>query len=129
MVERMSILGEPIKWSVPQEPTYEYPTTRHGFSRRVSIPTPPIVRAGVVWSAGPVPGTAWVIPDEREEAEGFAVCVQIDTGGQHSQRPVDVARSTSDAQRSTAHRYRLRREGISAKRGAAGVRTNSSRAS
>lgn len=124
MSERMNILGEPIKWSVPQEPAYEWETTRQGFSRRVSIDTPPIVRAGIVWSAGPVTGTAWVIPDEREETEGFAVCVRIDTGGQHSQRPVDVARSTRDAQRNTAHLYRLRREGISAQRGAAGVRIN-----
>lgn len=54
-------------------------------------------RCGVVWSAGPVAGTAWVIPDERGVDEGRAVCVHIGPDNKNAARGVDERRSTATA--------------------------------
>jgi hypothetical protein len=83
------LLGQPITWAVPQPATYEAGSWR-------SIPQPDLMRTGVVWSAGPATGTAWVIPDERAEGEGYAVCVVISSKGAHKQREIDIKRSTAD---------------------------------
>lgn len=82
-----ALLGQEITWSVPQPPQYAPGSYR-------SIPQPDLVRTGVVWSHGPVENTAWVLPDERAEDEGTAVCVAVSKAGKHTQRDVDLKRST-----------------------------------
>lgn len=56
-------------------------------------------RAGTVWSAGPVTDTFWVVPDERREGEGLAVCLYRIRAGVYRHRKVDVERSGEDWQR------------------------------
>jgi hypothetical protein len=105
MSARESILGARIAWSVLYD-------GREGDEHRV--------RTGVVWSAGPVTGTAWVIPDVPEPAEGYAVCVKVENDGYAAQRAVDYNRSTA-----AGHEWQLRlirQRGHVAARGAADVR-------
>lgn len=63
-------------------------------------------RTGVAWSAGPLRGTAWVIPDGRAEGEGAAVCVRVSRSKGHTV-------TESDRRRSTA---RIQAEGLAALR-------------
>lgn len=87
-----SLLGQAIEWTVEQAKVYD-PETRR------MVEPPPDGRSGVVWSAGPVTGTAWVIPDQPREDEGHAVCVLISAKGAHRQRVLDQCRSTAERHR------------------------------
>ncbi len=82
------LLGRRITWTLTE--TTDRPT-----------------RTGVVWSAGPVQGTAWVVPDEPQDGEGHAVCVRIAPSG-HEQRSIDLRRSTAVAQRDALDSLRHR---------------------
>lgn len=67
---------------------------------RMMVVQPDDVRTGVVFSAGPVTSTAWVIPDEPREGEGHAVCVFLSAAG-NRQRPVDLRRSSLQVHQAT----------------------------
>lgn len=85
-----SLLGQRITWTLQ-------PITRWDSEQRCSVTTPGNERTGVVFSAGPVGGTAWVIPDEREPEEGYAVCVRIDPAGErHRQGSLELRRSKAE---------------------------------
>jgi hypothetical protein len=94
----MGLIGTRIEWTAaakaPGYGTYPYQL----FAR---------VRSGVVWSTGPVRGTAWVVPDQPEQGEGRAVCVTIRANGEHVATPADQLLSTADLQAETLHRLRL----------------------
>ena len=95
-----SVLGKPIRWTVVSyRHDYDFDRARStGRSPRERVEVPGVSRTGVVSSAGPVPGTAWVIPDERADGEGYAVCVQVPRQGRPTARPVDVERSSAREQ-------------------------------
>lgn len=82
-----SLLGQRITWDV----------VRGERVGRTTITHVEKTRAGIVWSAGPLVGTAWVIPDQPEPGEGNAVCVHINGKG-HTATPNDWVRSDSGAQ-------------------------------
>lgn len=66
------------------------------------------VRSGVVWSAGPRPGTAWVTPDHRRADEGLCACVTVRESGRHVATPVDQ-------ELSLARHQNLRRLGLASR--------------
>lgn len=126
--KRESILGQPITWTTVQYThRYDFDMARTtGRSPRVRVEVPGETRTGVVWSAGPVVGTAWVIPTERRSGEGHAVCVQIPSQGRPTQRPADVERSRADNHQTDLGRLQGRysvngRYGYDVERGAAPV--------
>lgn len=82
-----TLLGRPLTWLMDRPELWD-PTTRR------MVTQDPLERTGLVWSAGPVTGTAWVIPDHHEPDDGHAVCVQITKTG-HRQRHIDQQRSTT----------------------------------
>ncbi|OLL69877.1 hypothetical protein Ae168Ps1_6380c [Pseudonocardia sp. Ae168_Ps1] len=55
-------------------------------------------RSGTVWSAGPRKYTAWVIPDERRDGEGHAVCVAVRPSKPFGVTDADRRRSTTEIQ-------------------------------
>jgi hypothetical protein len=56
------------------------------------------IRGGIVWSDGPVQGTAWVIPDEPTEDEGHAVRVHLSSIKGHYSTVADERCSLKNAQ-------------------------------
>ena len=70
-----TILGQGIKWMDGEE-----------------------LRSGVVWSAGPLGGTVWVIPDVRGPEEGVAVCVRVAAGKEPEVTSADRTRSEASVQ-------------------------------
>lgn len=92
-----TLLGQHVTWTVPVPPLHGPVVGEDGVTRWVATPQPPIERSGVVWSPGPVTGSAWVIPDEREPDEGHAVCVKVSKTG-HTQDGNALARSDAEAQ-------------------------------
>lgn len=119
-----SILGQRIKWNVVTYAwRYDYDRARTtGENPRQRHENVVTTRTGIVWSAGPTPGTAWVIPDERGGGEGHAVCVLISKNGEHTARPIDAERSTSRDQAIILGVRRMRGDYLA--RGAADVRVN-----
>ena len=120
----ISILGQRITWHVVSySHRYDFDHARAtGRSPRVRVENLGAVRTGVVWSAGPVSGTAWVIPDQRVDGEGRAVCVKIEKDGRHVARPQDVERSTAKAHTLALSHRCMSRSGIQDARGAVDVR-------
>jgi hypothetical protein len=115
-----SILGRRIAWQVvsySREWDFE-DANRGGHWTVKRVERTSETRTGIVWSAGPVDGTAWVIPDQRESGEGYAVCVRIGKDGRHVQRPTDTERSNATGHLCTLANRRNLRRGIRDLRGA-----------
>jgi hypothetical protein len=72
--------GQPITWTrttgghwtEPPSPVNIYGQREHG----IWVPPETVERTGTIWSAGPVPSSLWVVPDD---AAGTAVAVHLGT--------------------------------------------------